>query len=266
MAKTREEIERLTLARMWDKQIAAAQKEGVPSDVLANLNQGKADSMGLLAETQRKRRESDNNWQAGLKDGIAEYIESFGSMREQMENGTVQTFEKMGDALAEFVATGKLDFRSLTVSILQDLSKMLIKMAIVQAMKAAVGGYAEGGVVGGGFASGGYTGAGGKYEPAGIVHKGEVVFSQRDVRNHGGVAAVERLRLRGYADGGVVGVPSPALFGAKPAGGLDGQSDGQCRKRRRRYRAAGTAGRGSGYARSDAADCEGGNRRQLAHR
>ena len=220
IGKTREEIERLTLARLWDKQIAAAQKEGVPSDVLANLNQGKADSMGLLSETQRKRRESDNDWQAGLKDGIAEYIESFGSMREQMENGTVQTFEKMGDALAEFVATGKLDFRSLTVSILQDLSKMMIKMAIVQAMKAAVGGYAEGGVVGGGFASGGYTGAGGKYEPAGIVHKGEVVFSQRDVRNHGGVAAVERLRLRGYADGGVVGVPSPALFGAKPAGGL----------------------------------------------
>ena len=220
IGKTREEIERLTLARLWDKQIAAAQKEGVPSDVLANLNQGKADSMGLLAETQRKRRESANDWQAGLKDGITEYIKSFGSMREQMENATVQTFEKMGDALAEFVATGKLDFRSLTVSILQDLSKMMIKMAIVQAMKAAVGGYAEGGVVGGGFASGGYTGAGGKYEPAGVVHKGEVVFSQRDVRNHGGVAAVERLRLRGYADGGVVGVPSPALFGAKPAGGL----------------------------------------------
>ena len=220
IGKTREEIERLTLARLWDKQIAAAQKEGVPSDVLANLNQGKADSMGLLAETQRKRRESDNDWQAGLKDGITEYIESFGSMREQMENATVQTFEKMGDALAEFVATGKLDFRSLTVSILQDLSKMMIKMAIVQAMKAAVGGYVEGGVAGGGFATGGYTGAGGKYEPAGIVHKGEVVFSQRDVRNHGGVAAVERLRLRGYADGGVVGVPSPALFGAKPAGGL----------------------------------------------
>lgn len=220
IGKTREEIERLTLARLWDKQIAAAHKEGVPSDVLAMLEQGKAEGLDTLAGMQRKRRESDNDWQAGLKDGITEYIESFGSMREQMENATVQTFEKMGDALAEFVATGKLDFRSLTVSILQDLSKMMIKMAIVQAMKAAVGGYAEGGVVGGGFASGGYTGAGGKYEPAGIVHKGEVVFSQRDVRNHGGVAAVERLRLRGYADGGVVGVPSPALFGAKPAGGM----------------------------------------------
>lgn len=220
IGKTREEIERLTLARLWDKQIAAARREGAPPDVLAMLEQGKAEGLDTLAGMQQQRRESDNNWRAGLKDGITEYIESFGSMREQMENATVQTFEKMGDALAEFVATGKLDFRSLTVSILQDLSKMMIKMAIVQAMKAAVGGYAEGGVVGGGFASGGYTGAGGKYEPAGIVHKGEVVFSQRDVRNHGGVAAVERLRLRGYADGGVVGVPSPALFGAKPAGGL----------------------------------------------
>ena len=129
-----------------------------------------------------------------------------------MENATVQTFDKMGDALADFVATGKLDFRSLTVSILQDLSKMLIKMAIVNAMKSALG-YAEGGIVGGGgtqfdalFSGGGYTGYGGKYEPAGIVHKGEVVFSQRDVRNHGGVAAVERLRLKGYADGGTVGI------------------------------------------------------------
>ncbi|WP_049043689.1 hypothetical protein, partial [Acinetobacter baumannii] len=29
-----------------------------------------------------------------------------------------------------------------------------------------------------GFADGGYTGSGGKYQPAGIVHKGEVVWSQ----------------------------------------------------------------------------------------
>lgn len=35
------------------------------------------------------------------------------------------------------------------------------------------------------FADGGYTGAGGKYEPAGIVHKGEYVFSQEDVQRIG---------------------------------------------------------------------------------
>lgn len=69
----------------------------------------------------------------------------------------------------------------------------------------------------GGYAEGGYTGPGGKYQPAGIVHAGEVVFSQHDVARHGGVAAVEALRLglRAYADGGIVnplsGVPAPTL-------------------------------------------------------
>lgn len=37
----------------------------------------------------------------------------------------------------------------------------------------------------GSFASGGYTGDGGKYDPAGIVHKGEYVFSQEDVNRIG---------------------------------------------------------------------------------
>jgi len=59
-----------------------------------------------------------------------------------------------------------------------------------------------------GFSDGGYTGDGGKYEIAGAVHKGEVVFSQDDVKKFGGVQAVERMRLRGYSDGGIVGMPT----------------------------------------------------------
>jgi TP901 family phage tail tape measure protein len=49
-----------------------------------------------------------------------------------------------------------------------------------------------------GFASGGYTGDGGMYEPAGIVHKGEYVVSQQQLRNphvKGLVAALERNRV-----------------------------------------------------------------------
>ncbi|MDK4613313.1 phage tail tape measure protein [Kingella kingae] len=48
-----------------------------------------------------------------------------------------------------------------------------------------------------GFSRGGYTGAGGVNEAAGIVHKGEVVFSQRDVARFGGWQMVERLRQGG---------------------------------------------------------------------
>jgi tape measure domain-containing protein len=58
----------------------------------------------------------------------------------------------------------------------------------------------------GSFDSGGYTGPGGKHDVAGLVHRGEVVFSKADIARHGGVGAVEAMRkgLPGYADGGVV--------------------------------------------------------------
>jgi len=45
-----------------------------------------------------------------------------------------------------------------------------------------------------GFSNGGYTGAGGVNDPAGTVHKGEIVWSQSDIRKFGGVATVEALR------------------------------------------------------------------------
>lgn len=58
-----------------------------------------------------------------------------------------------------------------------------------------------------GFAEGGFTGHGGKYDPAGTVHKGEVVWSQRDVAAVGGPTVADRMRptYKGYADGGMVG-------------------------------------------------------------
>ncbi|WP_147272148.1 hypothetical protein [Phyllobacterium salinisoli] len=60
------------------------------------------------------------------------------------------------------------------------------------------------------FDKGGYTGSGGKYEPAGIVHRGEVVWSQNDVARAGGVGVVEAMRrgIRGYAMGGAVDMPT----------------------------------------------------------
>jgi hypothetical protein len=57
------------------------------------------------------------------------------------------------------------------------------------------------------FAEGGWTGSGGKYEPAGIVHKGEWVAPQHVVNNpmaQPHLSALENMRLRGYADGGLV--------------------------------------------------------------
>lgn len=58
-----------------------------------------------------------------------------------------------------------------------------------------------------GFANGGYTGHGGKYDPAGIVHKGEGVLTQEEVKALGGPQGFEDLRKsirRGYSVGGLV--------------------------------------------------------------
>lgn len=92
------------------------------------------------------------------------------------------------------------------------------------ALVASIGSFGAAAVVGGtalvaayallkGFSEGGYTGAGGKYEPAGIVHKGEVVWSQADIQRFGGVAAVESLRT---------GNVTP-ITAARMAGGAQGQ-------------------------------------------
>ena len=81
-----------------------------------------------------------------------------------------------------------------------------------------------------GFSVGGYTGAGGVHEAAGVVHKGEVVFNQRDVAKFGGWQAVEALRRGGagvlanignrlglgFSDGRKVALPSPTRFNAAP--------------------------------------------------
>lgn len=76
-----------------------------------------------------------------------------------------------------------------------------------------------------GFSRGGYTGPGGVNQAAGIVHKGEVVFSQSDVAKFGGWRAVEAIRrggvsmlaragerLRGFTGGSGM----PALAGVVP--------------------------------------------------
>lgn len=63
-----------------------------------------------------------------------------------------------------------------------------------------------------GFADGGYTGDGGKYEPAGVVHKGEYVMSKKATSRIGvgNLEAMHRGALGGFADGGFAG-SAPAI-------------------------------------------------------
>ncbi|MBX4620606.1 phage tail protein [Klebsiella pneumoniae] len=68
----------------------------------------------------------------------------------------------------------------------------IIAMASIAAQTASIVSNIQA-VSGVGFASGGYTGPGGKYQPAGIVHKGEYVFDQAST-NRIGVSQLEAIR------------------------------------------------------------------------
>ena len=64
------------------------------------------------------------------------------------------------------------------------------------------------------FDGGGYTGAGGKYDPAGLVHRGEYVFDAAATRKIGigNLETMRRMtRLPGFAGGGPVSTSVPSI-------------------------------------------------------
>lgn len=144
-------------------------------------------------------------------------------------DGSFQKFLPTVDQIQERIAGGMTDaimawadgtksasdaFREFASNFLREIAQMILKQMIFNAVKAAsgFGSDAFALLTTGFFASGGYTGAGEKYEPAGIVHKGEVVWSQEDIKAWGGVGVVESMRKhRGYADGGIVSAPAAQI-------------------------------------------------------
>ncbi|MCB5409161.1 hypothetical protein [Pseudogemmobacter faecipullorum] len=119
--------------------------------------------------------------------------------------------KKGADALSDVftsVLTGAASAEEALAGLLMEIAKAQMNKLFVNMFSGGAGG-GIGEFVGGllGFAEGGYTGAGGKYEPAGVVHKGEYVFSKETVQRLG-AANLDRLHQsarRGYASGGLVG-------------------------------------------------------------
>jgi len=119
------------------------------------------------------------------------------------------------------MATGALSAEDAVKKLILQVVALTIKKRILAAAEGVSG---IGGTflsfLGGGFASGGYTGPGGKYQPAGVVHKGEYVLSKAATSNLG-VGNLDKLHAtakRGYATGGYVGGGVKTSFAmAKPS-------------------------------------------------
>ncbi|EKO4512139.1 phage tail tape measure protein, partial [Escherichia coli] len=160
------------------------------------------------------------SWMAGLRSGWSEWEESATDSMSQVKSAATQTFDGIAQNMAAMLTGSEQNWRSFTRSVLSMMTEILLKQAmvgIVGSIGSAIGGATGGGSSASGgaaiqaaaaklhFATGGFTGTGGKYEPAGIVHRGEFVFT-KEATSRIGVGNLYRL-MRGYATGGYVGTP-----------------------------------------------------------
>lgn len=146
------------------------------------------------------------DWKAGFTHAWADIGDEVNNVYGNIGDITKNAFNGMATVLTDFVMTGKASFSDFAKSVINDITSMLIKMALFNAMSAAFGGggtFSFASMFSKGFANGGYTGNGGKYEPKGVVHGGEFVFT-KEATSRLGPENLYRL-MRGYASGGLVG-------------------------------------------------------------
>ncbi|EOK9702578.1 phage tail tape measure protein, partial [Escherichia coli] len=185
-------------------------------DMYGGNPQALARVTGALKQTWADEDMLRGDWLAGLKSGWGEWAESATDSFSQVKSVATQTFDGIAQNMAAMLTGSEQNWRGFTRSVLSMMTEILLK----QAMVGIVGriGSAIGGAIGGAgasastgtaiqaaaanfhFATGGFTGTGGKYEPAGIVHRGEFVFT-KEATSRIGVGNLYRL-MRGYAEGG----------------------------------------------------------------
>ncbi|EET5238084.1 phage tail tape measure protein, partial [Escherichia coli] len=178
---------------LTDRQAQRESEEQRLRDVYGDNPDALAKTTSALKNTWSAEEQLRGSWMAGLKSGWGEWAESATDSFSQVKSAATQTFDGIAQNMAAMLTGSEQNWRGFTRSVLSMLTEIFLK----QAMVGIVGriGSAIGGAFGGGasastgtaiqaaaanfhFATGGFTGTGGKYEPAGIVHRGEFVFTK----------------------------------------------------------------------------------------
>ncbi|HCT24927.1 MAG TPA: phage tail protein [Stenotrophomonas sp.] len=185
---------------------------------LAELDAFHAESLQREADFQQAKQTLESDWSAGATKAFEDYAASAANLAEASGGLFTNMFSGMEESLVRFAQTGKLSFSTMANSIIADLARIAAKQAIVGIFNTFFNqqiGPVKREAIDIVYSAGGYTGPGGKYEPAGIVHKGEGVLSQEDMAALGGPSAFFALRaslrsgngLSGGDSGGYVQVP-----------------------------------------------------------
>lgn len=170
-----------------------------------------------------------DNWLAGAQSAFANWSEKATDSISIAGELTTAVFDGVTDQITNLVTTGETNFRDFTASILKMIAKIAAQLLIVKAIESTISSFGGSGKSTGtaisnfakgiGFASGGYTGDGGKYQAAGVVHRGEFVMN-KEATQRIGVGNLYKL-MRGYANGGVVGSSSAGYSGSAVGGGTN---------------------------------------------
>ncbi|WP_416204261.1 phage tail length tape measure family protein [Xanthomonas euvesicatoria] len=209
----REQAQRLTelalLKRVGtiDEQTAAAEEQAVRAATERRLQ--------VIRDGYVRMSEAQADWGRGVSAAWANYRDGASNAAGAVESATTSALTSFEDMVVKATSNSKVSFRDMANSIIADFARITVRKGITSLL----GGVFGGGQVGAvqreaiplqGWDTGGYTGPGGKFQPAGVVHKGEGVLSQRDIASIGGPAAflsmLGAIRSgRGYAAGGLVG-------------------------------------------------------------
>lgn len=90
-----------------------------------------------------------------FKDGLKEVFKSAMDLNQALADAGVQAVQTLGDTFADFVATGKANFKEMTASILQDLARIFARAALFKTLSLipGIGGFlglaSKGAVIGG---------------------------------------------------------------------------------------------------------------------
>lgn len=128
---------------------------------------------------------SQGDWTLGASRALDNFLAQGSNVAGMTENVFTNAFNGMADGIANFALTGKMDFRSFTVSILADLAKMEARIAASKLLGSVLGMFGAGASAGGSTPSGAYSSAalsvipnadGGVYRSAGLSqYSGSIV-------------------------------------------------------------------------------------------
>ncbi|HHL7581304.1 TPA: phage tail tape measure protein [Escherichia coli] len=223
---------------LTDRQAQRESEEQRLREVYGDNPAALAKATSALKNTWSAEEQLRGSWMAGMKSGWGEWAESATDSFSQVKNAATQTFDGIAQNMAAMLTGSEQNWRGFTRSVLSMLTEILLKQAmvgIVGSIGSAIGGAVGGGASASGgtaiqaaaakfhFATGGFTGTGGKYEPAGIVHRGEFVFT-KEATSRIGVGNLYRL-MRGYATGGYVGTPGSMADSRSQASGTFEQNN-----------------------------------------